>query len=121
MGDKENFFSVVDAQGFSAAARRLDTTPASVGRLVKSLEQRPDVRLLQRATRKLTLTEAGERYLREARRLLHELDDLEQELTVSAREPEGELRILAPMSFGQRLTLFVLYPSHQHVPECGEL
>jgi DNA-binding transcriptional LysR family regulator len=102
MDDREIFFSVVDAQGFSAAAKRLDTTPASVSRRVKSLEQRLGVRLLQRTTRKLALTEAGERYFREARRLLHELDDLEQELTVSAREPEGELRILAPMSFGQR-------------------
>ncbi len=99
--DREVFFNVVEANGFGAAARRLETTPASVSRRVKSLEQRLGVRLLQRTTRKLSLTEAGERYYREGRRLLHELDDLEQALTASVHEPEGELRIVAPMSFGQ--------------------
>lgn len=102
MDDREAFFSVVEANGFGAAARRLDTTPASVSRRVKSLEQRLGVRLLQRTTRKLSMTEAGERYYREGRRLLHELDDLEQALADSALELRGELRIIAPMSFGQR-------------------
>mgnify|MGYP001818137800 FL=1 len=102
MDDREVFFNVVEANGFGAAARRLETTPASVSRRVKSLEQRLGVRLLQRTTRKLSLTKAGERYFREGRRLLHELDDLEQALTASAQEPEGELRIVAPMTFGQR-------------------
>jgi DNA-binding transcriptional LysR family regulator len=102
MDDREVFFSVVEANGFGAAARRLDTTPASVSRRVKSLEQRLGVRLLQRTTRKLSLTEAGEHYFREGRRLLRELGELEQALTASSLEPEGELRIVAPMSFGQR-------------------
>ncbi len=96
------FFRVVEAKGFGAAARRLETTAASVSRRVKALEQRLGVRLLQRTTRKLSLTEAGERYFHEGRRLLHELADLEQALTASAHEPQGELRIVAPMSFGQR-------------------
>jgi DNA-binding transcriptional LysR family regulator len=100
--DREVFFRVVEAHGFGAAARRLETTPASVSRRVKALEQRLGVRLLQRTTRKLSLTDAGEHYFREGRRLLQELDDLEQALTAAAREPEGELRIVAPMSFGQR-------------------
>ncbi|MEJ2309038.1 MAG: LysR family transcriptional regulator [Gammaproteobacteria bacterium] len=102
MDEREVFFNVVEANGFGAAARRLETTPASVSRRVKALEQRLGVRLLQRTTRKISLTEAGERYFREGRRLLHELDELEQALTAAAREPEGELRIVAPMSFGQR-------------------
>ncbi|MGB5451127.1 MAG: LysR family transcriptional regulator [Sedimenticolaceae bacterium] len=102
MDDREFFFSVVEANGFSAAARRLETTPASVSRRVKALEQRLGVRLLHRTTRKLTLTESGERYFREGRRLLQELYDLELALTASARELEGELRVVAPMSFGQR-------------------
>jgi DNA-binding transcriptional LysR family regulator len=102
MDDREVFFQVVEANGFGAAARRLDTTPASVSRRVKALEQRLGVRLLQRTTRKLSLTEAGERYFHDGRRLLRELEDLEQALTASALEPEGALRIVAPMSFGQR-------------------
>jgi DNA-binding transcriptional LysR family regulator len=100
--DREVFLRVVEANGFGAAARRLETTPASVSRQVKALEQRLGVRLLQRTTRKLSLTDAGERYFSEGGRLLRELDELEQALTASAREPEGELRIVAPMSFGQR-------------------
>ncbi len=102
MDEREAFFRVVEERGFGAAARRLDTTPASVSRRVKALEQRLGVRLLQRTTRKLSLTEAGERYFQEARRLVRELDDLEEALSASANEPEGELRIVAPMSFGQR-------------------
>jgi len=100
--DRQVFFSVVEANGFGAAARRLETTPASVSRRVKALEQRLGVRLLQRTTRKLSLTEAGERFYHEGRRLLQELNDLEHALTASTRELEGELRIVAPMSFGQR-------------------
>jgi DNA-binding transcriptional LysR family regulator len=102
MDDREVFFSVVEANSFAAAAQRLETTPASVSRHVKALEQRLGVRLLQRTTRKLSLTEAGEHYYREGRRLLQELDGLEEELTAAARELQGQLRIVAPMSFGQR-------------------
>jgi DNA-binding transcriptional LysR family regulator len=100
--DRQVFFNVVEANSFAGAAKRLETTPASVSRRVKALEQRLGVRLLQRTTRKLSLTDAGEHYFREGRRLLHELDDLEQALTASALEPQGQLRIVAPMSFGQR-------------------
>jgi len=100
--DREVFFSVVEANGFGTAARRLETTPASVSRRVKALERRLGVRLLQRTTRKLSLTDAGEHYFREGRRLVQELDELERALTASASEPEGQLRIVAPMSFGQR-------------------
>jgi DNA-binding transcriptional LysR family regulator len=77
--DREVFFQVVEAHGFAAAARRLATTPASVSRRVKALERRLGVRLLQRTTRKLTLTEAGQRYFDAGRRLLRELDDLLEE------------------------------------------
>lgn len=102
MDDRAVFFAVVEANGFGAAARRLETTPASVSRRVKALEQRLGVRLLQRTTRKLSLTDAGERYFNEARRLMRELDELELALSAGGREPEGELRVVAPMSFGQR-------------------
>lgn len=102
MDDREVFFRVVESHGFAAAARRLDTTRASVSRRVKALEQRLGVRLLQRTTRKLSLTDAGERYFREGRRLLGELDELERAMSAAAQDPQGDLRIIAPMSFGQR-------------------
>lgn len=94
--------TVVEAQGFSAAAKRLESTPAAVSRRIKALEQRLGVRLLQRTTRKLKLTEAGELYFREVSRLLGDLKTVEQQLDEVTGQATGELRIVAPMSFGQR-------------------
>jgi len=102
MNEREVFLTVVEEQGFSAAAKRLDSTPAAVSRKIKALEQRLGVRLLQRTTRNVQLTESGERYFREVGRLLSELQCVEQELTDAAGQPTGELRVVAPMSFGQR-------------------
>jgi DNA-binding transcriptional LysR family regulator len=96
------FVTVVVEQGFSAAAKRLDSTPAAVSRRIKALEQRLGVRLLQRTTRRLKLTEAGELYFREVSRLLGELRNVEQQLDEVTGQATGELRIVAPMSFGQR-------------------
>ena len=96
------FIAVVEAGGFSAAARRLDTTTASVSRRIKTLEQRVGVRLLQRTTRRMQLTEAGELYYRAVRRTLGELREAEEQLQQLTTRPFGELRIAAPMSFGQR-------------------
>lgn len=102
MDEREIFLTVVAEQGFSAAARRLDSTPAAVSRKIKALEQRLGVRLLQRTTRRVRLTESGERYFRHVRQLLDELHSVEQELSDAAGQPTGELRVVAPMSFGQR-------------------
>ena len=102
MDELDVFVSVVEEQGFSAAAKRLDSTPAVVSRRIKSLEQRLGVRLLQRTTRKVQLTEAGELYFREVSRLLGELRRVEQQLDEVTGQATGELRIVAPMSFGQR-------------------
>ncbi len=102
MDELEVFVMVVAEQGFSAAATRLETTTAAVSRRIKALEQRLGVRLLQRTTRRMQLTEAGELYYREVRRLLNDLHAVEQQLDDVTRQPTGELRIVAPMSFGQR-------------------
>ena len=60
MDELEVFVTVVESQGFSAAAKRLETTPAAVSRRVKALEERLGVRVLLRPTRKVQLTEAGD-------------------------------------------------------------
>jgi DNA-binding transcriptional LysR family regulator len=103
MDELEVFVTVVEGHGFSAAAKRLETTPAAVSRRIKALEERLGVRLLQRTTRKIQLTEAGELYYRDVSRLLGELKAVEQQLEAVTSEPTGELRIVAPMSFGQHL------------------
>ena len=102
MEELEVFVAVVEAGGFSAAAKRLETTPAAVSRRIKGLEQRLGVRLLQRTTRKIRLTEAGELYFREVRAMLADLRAVEQRLDEVTGQATGELRIAAPMSFGQR-------------------
>jgi DNA-binding transcriptional LysR family regulator len=120
MDELEVFVTVVEGQGFSAAAKRLETTPAAVSRRIKALEERLGVRLLQRTTRKVQPTEAGALYFREVSRLLGDLKAVEQQLEAVTLEPTGDLRIVAPMSFGQRrlapvVTRFALDHPKLHV------
>ena len=91
MDELEVFVHVVQGQGFSAAAKRLETTPAAVGRRIKALEERLGVRLLQRTTRKIQLTEAGELYFREVGRLLGDLKAVEQQLEAVTAQPTDGL------------------------------
>jgi DNA-binding transcriptional LysR family regulator len=93
------FQRVIDEGGFAAAARMLDMSPAGVTRLVTDLEQHLGTRLMQRTTRKLALTEAGEAYLMRVRSILAEVDDAEATAASSASELQGMLHILAPPLF----------------------
>src|SRR5688572_1793709 len=89
------FQRVVDEGGFAAAARALHLSPAGATRLIAALEEHLGVRLLQRTTRKLSLTDAGEAYLLRARSILHEVEDAEAAASESTRELQGTLHILA--------------------------
>ncbi|MEO6293216.1 MAG: LysR family transcriptional regulator [Burkholderiaceae bacterium] len=90
------FQRVVDEGGFAAAARALDMSPAGVTRLVSDLEQHIGVRLLQRTTRRLALTPAGEGYLAKVRHILNDIDEAHATAQVHTQEISGVLRILAP-------------------------
>jgi len=100
LDDLEIFIAVVTAESFTAAAVALGTTTAYTSRRVKALEQRLGTRLLNRTTRRISLTEAGRLYFGRIQRLLAELRDTEQQLTELADEPRGEIRITAPLCFG---------------------
>jgi DNA-binding transcriptional LysR family regulator len=89
------FQEVVDQGGFAAAARRLDLTPAAVTRLVGDLEKHLGVRLLQRTTRRLSLTPAGEAYLARLRPILGEIDEADSIAHSHTREMSGTVRVLA--------------------------
>jgi DNA-binding transcriptional LysR family regulator len=89
------FQRVVDEGGFAAAARALDMSPAAVTRLFGDLEQHLGARLMQRTTRKLALTEAGEVYLLRVRGILNEIDDAEAAVGSSMQELQGTVRLLA--------------------------
>lgn len=90
------FQQVVDEGGFAAAARKLDLAPAVVTRLVSDLEKHLGGRLLQRTTRRLSLTQAGEAYLERVRAILAEIDDADAMVQSQTREMGGTVRVLAP-------------------------
>lgn len=89
------FQQVVEEGGFAAAARKLDMTPAAVTRLVADLEKHLGVRLLQRTTRRLSLTPAGEVYLGRLRVILSDIDEADAMAQAHTREMSGTVRVLA--------------------------
>lgn len=93
-------FSRVAADGsFAAAARALDLAPAVVTRTLAELEHHLGARLLNRTTRRVALTEAGEAYLAQARRILADLDEADALAGAGAATPRGTLRVLCPPAF----------------------
>jgi len=97
----EVFVAVAEEQSFSAAARRLALSAAAVTRAVAALERALGVRLLQRTTRIVRLTEAGARYLLDAKRILAELEDAELAVSGAQAEVRGTLAITASVLFGR--------------------
>jgi DNA-binding transcriptional LysR family regulator len=95
------FARVVDSGSFSAAARRLDISKSAISAHVQQLEERLGIRLLNRTTRHLSLTEAGAAYYRHCARILAEAEAAEQAAATLQREPRGTLRISASNSFGR--------------------
>jgi DNA-binding transcriptional LysR family regulator len=93
------FARVVDEGSFAAAARKLDMSPAVVTRLVADLEEHLGARLMNRTTRRLSLTDTGEAYLGRIRHALSEVDEAEVLATAANTEPRGQLRILCTPSF----------------------
>jgi DNA-binding transcriptional LysR family regulator len=95
------FVAVADAQSFAGGARRLGMSPPAVTRAISALEQRLGVRLLTRTTRIVRTTEAGLRYLEDARRIIAETDEADEAAAGVNAEPRGILRITAPALFGR--------------------
>jgi DNA-binding transcriptional LysR family regulator len=95
------FIAVGEEQSFTAAARRLALSPPAVTRAVSALEQSLGVKLLQRTTRIVRLTEAGARYLLDCKRVLSELDDADQAASGAQGEVRGTLALTASVLFGR--------------------
>ncbi|MDQ0317239.1 LysR family transcriptional regulator [Amorphus orientalis] len=95
------FVAVVDAGGFSAAARKEGRSKAILSKHVAELENRLGVRLLNRTTRTLAPTEAGLAYYREALEILQRMSDLEDVVRDTHREVRGSLRIAVPRTLGE--------------------
>ena len=95
------FVAVVDAGGFSAAARRLGTPLTTVSRKVADLENHLRARLLTRTTRKVTLTDTGQVFFQRCRRLLDELGESERLASGEYQAPRGGLSVSAPLALGR--------------------
>lgn len=95
------FVKVAELKGFAPAARHIGLSPSALTRLVAALEDHLGARLLRRTTRSVTLTDEGERYLLQARRILADLADADASLQAVRAVPAGRLVVAAPLAFGR--------------------
>lgn len=102
------FTKVVQAQSFSEAARRLGVAKSAVSKQIRLLEQEVGVRLLNRSTRKLSLTEAGEIYYKHCEQIVNRADIALNELRQYQNQPTGTIRVSSPVSFGRALLIPVI-------------
>jgi DNA-binding transcriptional LysR family regulator len=99
------FVAVAEEQGFAAGARRLDLSPPAVTRAIAALEEKLGVRLLERSTRHVRVTEAGQRYLDDARRIIAEVDEADDAVAGINAAPRGQLTVTAPVLFGRQYVM----------------
>jgi DNA-binding transcriptional LysR family regulator len=98
--EMDAFVRVARNQNFIAAASEIGVSPGLVTRRLQQLEADLGVRLISRTTRRLSLTEAGDRYYKFCSRILKEVHEEEGALRLLQQEPVGRLSVIAPMSFG---------------------
>lgn len=99
------FVAVAEEEGFAAAARRLQASAPSVTRAVAGLEAHLGIKLLNRTTRHVRTTDAGQRYLEDARRILAEVEAAEEAAAGVNAAPRGVLAVTAPVMFGRRFVM----------------
>jgi DNA-binding transcriptional LysR family regulator len=95
------FVQIVDRGSLTLAAESIGTSLPSVVRTLAALEESLGIRLLNRTTRRISLTQEGRHYLARCRSILAEIDEAETELSSQRQEPRGELRVTAPVLFGR--------------------
>ena len=103
------FACVVDAGSFTAAGERLNLTNSAVGKAVGRLEARLGVRLFERTTRRLSLTDAGQAFYRTCQQVLGQLEEAEHVLRAEGSVPAGKLRIELPATYGQLRVMPLLF------------
>ena len=113
------YIAVAEEQGFSAASRRLNMSAPTVTRAVAHLEETLKVKLLNRTTRYVRMTEAGARYLEDAKRILQDVKVANEAALGINATPQGKISVTAPVLFGQQFVLptitdyLVRYPQTQ--------
>ncbi len=119
LGPERMFLTVVETGSFAAAALRRGTGSGQASKLVARLEADLGVKLLNRTTRALSLTEAGQAYADRLRALIEAWDDLETEVQNAAVAPKGVIRLTAPLSFGTARLAPLLARFATDYPEIG--
>lgn len=102
---------------FARVARQHDLDPSSVSRTIAQVESELGFRIFQRTTRSMSLTEAGERYIRRIQPVLQELDAATEEASVLSATPSGRLRMTASVAFGNRCLVPLLPQFRKKFPE----
>ncbi|HYG86632.1 MAG TPA: LysR family transcriptional regulator [Azospirillum sp.] len=111
------FIRVVEANSFSKAADTLGLPRASVTTTIQNLEALLGVRLLQRTTRRLSLTLDGAAYFEGATRILSEIDEVESSFTSARKTPRGRLRVDMPGSIGRLMIIPSIHEFHSQFPD----
>lgn len=117
--DMALFVEIARQGSFAAAARARGVDPSSVSRAISTLEARLGVRLFQRSTRRLALTEAGARCLARVAPLLEELEDAIAATRDTGTRPRGILRLTASVAFGQQVVVPLLGRFRDSFPQVG--
>ncbi|MBO0347039.1 LysR family transcriptional regulator [Roseibium sp. CAU 1637] len=99
-GEMQVFIRVVESGSFSETARQMMMTPSTVSKLIGRIEERLGVRLLERSTRRLSLTTEGRHYYERSRTLLGQLEEIEREVSLGAAKVRGTVRVSASVGFG---------------------
>jgi DNA-binding transcriptional LysR family regulator len=99
LDELQAFVRVVDSGSISAAAEQLTQTASGVSRALSRLEEKLDVTLLRRTTRRLELTEEGQAFLAQARKILDAVEDAEEQIKLRRQKPAGRLRVNAAAPF----------------------
>ncbi|MCK5905726.1 MAG: LysR family transcriptional regulator, partial [Gammaproteobacteria bacterium] len=126
LGAIQAFISVADSGSFSESARRLKLSQPSISRQVTALEEHLGVRLLQRSTRKLSLTEAGQIYYEKARNIQANVIEAYESIRGFKERPSGLLKISAPHTWTELLItphlngFLTQYPSIKLNIECND-
>ncbi|MFJ3681372.1 LysR substrate-binding domain-containing protein [Pseudomonas sp. NPDC090208] len=115
--EMQTFIAVAEEEGFAAAARRMNVSPATVTRAIASMEARIGTQLLSRTTRSLSLSDAGKRYLVDCRRILEDLQDAEQAAAGSYKAPHGNLTLTAPAVLGELLVAPLMVGYMERYPD----
>ena len=112
-----SFAETVQLGSMTAAARKLDVTPALVGQHIAALEEKLGQKLLHRTTRRQSLTSYGEGYYVQCRDILDRLSLIDQQAEAQGLEAKGEIRLTAPVSFGSEVLVPLIAVFRQRFPQ----